>query len=436
MNRRLLLLSIGLLLIGGTLGVPSLAAADSPQPDIQNCIQHERHDAYQTASDDVIVSVGQTDNNSIVRYTFIGTSGEPQFSVSTPRGLIITNASGFEIDNKNVERNYNADRPWIEVSLGSPYANISYTASEHHVVVPTIDSRDVELFHQPVSTGYAGAEYILLGDYELATAKEGCQRIRIVVPDSVSLSRSPDAYAEAIATAGSELSIGPKYRVVTGFVAPTDTGKRNGLTPNPIQDDQPAADFYISPRAKLTNPQNTWVHEYIHTRQTTLRQRWVAEGSATYFTAQYSVEKGWISARERDRYFAKRAAPNGTPDMANIRAPEYIRGAFFMMEVAEDVEKTNTSIEDVYRAVNTGTNSYRQPKRVGTDDFERAVESETNQSVSYSNPMVEPVKISYMVIPDWWPESLKEGAWIQLIIVSLFVGTVMYSIRDGLNDNQ
>jgi len=409
--------------------VPSVATADSPQPAIQNCIQHDRHDAYQAAGDDVVVSVAQTDNSSVVRYTFIGTSGEPQFSVSTPRGLTITNASGFEINNGNTERNYNADRPWIEVSLGSPYPNISYTASEHNTVVPTVDSQDVELFHQPTPTGYAGAEYVLLGDYELATAKKGCQRIRIVVPDSVSLSRSPEAYAEAIATAGSELSIGPKYRVVTGFVAPADTGGRNGMVPRRGNENRAAADFYISPQAKLTNPQNTWIHEYIHTRQTTPRQRWVSEGAATYFTAQYSVDAGWITPRERDRFFAQRATPNGTPDAANIKYPEYIRGAFFMMEVTEDVEGTNATIEDVYRAVNTGPESYRQPESVDTEDFERVVESKTNRSVSYSDPMEEPVRVSYMVIPDWWPEPLKEQPVIEIVVTVLFGFTGSYLIK-------
>ena len=432
MNRRLLFFSIGLLFVAGTLGVPSVATADSPQPDIQNCIQHERHDAYQAAGDNVVVSVTQTDNNSIVRYTFIGTSGDSQFSVSTPRGLTITNASGFEIDNGNAERDYNADRPWIEVSLGSPHANISYTASEQHAVVPTVDSREVELFHQPMPTGYAGAEYVLLGDYELGTAKEDCQRIRIVVPDSVSLPRSPDAYAESLATAGSDLSIGPKYRVVTGFVAPIDTGDRNGMVPELSDENRPAAEFYISPQARLTNPENTWLHEYIHTRQTTTSKGWVTEGSATYFTARYSVEAGWITPREYDQFFAQRATSNGTPDSANIRDPEYIRGAFFLMGVAEDVEDSNTTIENVYQEVNTGTYSYRRPESIDAGDFERAVESKTNRSVSYSNPMDKAVWVSYMVIPEWWPEPLKEQPLIRYVVTALFVFTGLYLIRGDL----
>lgn len=250
MSRNLFYLSIAVLLVATTVGIPSAAATDSSHPDIQQCVQHERHDAYQTAGDSVVVSVEQTATDSVVRYTFSGTSGDPQFTVSPPRGVTITNASGFEITNGNAEREYNADQPWIEASLGSPYSNITYTASDQHAVVPTIGSREVSLFHQPAPTGYAGAEYVLLGDYEIGTAKEGCQRIRVVVPDSVSLPRSPDAYAEALATAGSDLSIGPKYRVVTGFVAPKDTGQRNGMIPKWFDDVVVCAECVAMERSK------------------------------------------------------------------------------------------------------------------------------------------------------------------------------------------
>ena len=106
-----------------------------------------------------------------------------------------------------------------------------------------------------------------------------------------------------------------------------------------------------------------------------------------------------------------------------------------MMEVTEDVEGTNATIEDVYRAVNTGPESYRQPESVDTEDFERVVESKTNRSVSYSDPMDNPVSVTYLVTPQWVPQFLKANSMRQLAVIILSLGIIGWGTWSYLNDD-
>jgi hypothetical protein len=338
-----------------------------------------------------------------------------------------------DIKEKTIERTYNADRPWVEVVLGSPYPNISYVGNADHAVVPTIESEDVSLYHQPKNAGFAGTHLVLLGSYQMGTAYEGCQRIRVVAPSDVDLPRSPTAYAEALATVGGKLEIGPRYRVVTAIVAPTNTGRRNGFAPRHEDSRRIGSEFYISPTARLGNTKNTWVHEYVHTRQLGPGPDWVIEGAATYLAGQISVAEGWVTPREYDKSFAKKAAPNGTPDTTKIRDPAYIRGAFFFMQMQQELNRTNATVEDIYREVNREAIRYGRTKSIEIEQFESAVESATNRSVEYSNPMYEPVRVVYMTGPSWWPDILREWATPPWMIVVSVVVLVVIWIYTGKN---
>lgn len=377
----------------------------------ESCIQHERQDAFRVPDNgNPVVSINQTSNQSIIRYSFRGTGGESMFGITLPDGVELVNSSGFKDDEGGLERKYNAENPWIELSTGSPLGNLSYSTSEQNVVVPLPHSEDVDLFFQPKPTGFVGAHFALLGDYTVGTAQNGCQSILVIVPESADLSKSPDKYAQVIATAGNELTIGPQYRLVTAFVAPSDTGERNGFTPRRLDGERPAAEFYISPESQFTVARNTWIHEYIHTRQMTYNPRWMSEGSATFFAAQVSVDQGWISPRQYDSFFARYASPDGVPETSEIADPEYFHGAFFFMQVEEDLRGTNTSAEEVYRKLNVRSFEDRRSERIGAGQVEAIVESETNSSVNYTDPMENSPHVVYLEGPSWLPHVFREEA--------------------------
>jgi len=354
-----------------------------------------------------IVTIQRTNNQSVIRYVFNGTGGKPMFSISLPEGVQITHSSGFSVSGSSVEREYNAETPWLEVELESPHGNLTYATSDENVVVPVFHSDDVDLFFQPNTTGYVGAQFALLGDYNVETAHAGCQRVQVVTPENADLHKNSDQYADAIATAGGKLAIGHRYRLVTAFVAPRDTGKRNGFTPERHDENGPAAEFYISPDSRLTTTKNTWIHEYIHTRQSVLYPQWMSEGAATYFAAHLSIAQGWISPRQYDRYLARNAAPNGAPMPTSTQDSEYIRGTFFFTQVEDDLHDDIAAVEGIYRRLNTRAMKDRGMDRIEASDFETAVESETNQSVQYSNPMYDSISVSYRSGPEGLPHLLR-----------------------------
>lgn len=402
MNRKIIVAVLCLVFLGSSLIGPGQSAV-SPDSDatVTSCIQHERQDAYRVPDDtDPIVTIHRTSNDSVIRYVFNGTGGDGTFGLTLPEGTRVTNTSGFSVEGDSAEREYNSQNPWIEIVLGSPQKGVEYSTTEQTVVVPLPQSDDVDLFFKPDTVGYVGAHFALLGEYNVGTAHTGCQRIHVVVPSNTNLKRA-DHYAQAIADAGSRLDIGHRYRLVTAFVAPVDTGNRNGFNPRRFDEKrEPSAEFYISPQSQLTNPKNTWIHEYIHTRQATSHPEWVVEGSATYFAAQLSVGQGWISPRQYDRFFAKRAIPNGSPQPLQEGMAPYIHGAFFFSQLDEDLRDSDVSAEDIYRQLNQQAMSGRGSGNFGASEIEAVVESKIHESVNYSNPMSDPVPIVYL----GWPE--------------------------------
>lgn len=417
------ILALSILLFSSSFLGPGPAATNIDDTTATgSCIQHERHNAFQVADDsEPVVTIHRTDNQSVIRYVFNGTGGKSMFSISLPEGLQVTNRSGFSMSGRSAEREYNAHSPWIEIKLGSPHGNLTYATSDENVVVPIFRSDDVDLFFQPNTTGYVGSHFALLGDYEVEIAHEGCQRVQVVTPESADLHKNADQYADAIATAGGKLAIGHRYRLVTAFVAPRDTGKRNGFTPERHDENGPAAEFYISPDSRLTTTKNTWIHEYIHTRQSTLYPQWMSEGAATYFAAHLSITQGWTTPRQYDRYLARNSAPNGAPKPTASQDVEYIRGTFFFTQVEDDLHDDVAAVESIYRRLNTRAMEDRGMDRIEPSDFETAVESETNQSVQYSNPMYDSISVSYLLGPEGLPHLLR----VHFPRISKYIASVM-----------
>lgn len=332
-------------------------AATDHQVSADDCIQHERH-GERTAIDGSgpVVTLSRTANDTVVHYSFNETNSGLVFSL--PEGSQVINSSGFQIAGDYVEREYNAEDPKLTVQYTGPLENISYPATEDHFVFPLPYSESTTLQFRTNETAYIGARFALLGEYEIATAEAGCQQIQIVKPTGVSV--DADRYAQVLAEASHDLDIGPRYKVVTAFVAPQDTGKRDGYAPKAIgEGTHVAAEFLVSPGSKIESPRNTLVHEYVHTRQATIRPKWVSEGLATYFTIVLGVENDWISGWEADAFYAADAAGNRTvaADVDELMVP-YVRGAFFFDSLSKELEGTNASVETVYREINVA--NYRQ----------------------------------------------------------------------------
>lgn len=139
--------------------------------------------------------------------------------------------------------------------------------------------------------GHAGQWFVFLGPTETRTRTAHGQTFSLVVPEAASLAESPATILDSLTAASDQLRVGDRDENVTVFAAPTsvDWGVR-GLQ---FGD----ADMWVRDVEPLDGPDNTWLHEYTHTRQdfeTARSAEWLTEASATYYGALLTLEQDRI----------------------------------------------------------------------------------------------------------------------------------------------
>lgn len=115
------------------------------------------------------------------------------------------------------------------------------------------------------------------------------QTISLVVPEAASLTASESDIEATLTGAARSLSIGEVDPEVTAFAAPKPI-RSGGLAFG--------SSFWTSADSKVNKAGNTWIHEYVHTRQsfsTTRNTSWVTEGMATYYGAYLTYLQGRVS---------------------------------------------------------------------------------------------------------------------------------------------
>jgi hypothetical protein len=140
-------------------------------------------------------------------------------------------------------------------------------------------------------SGAVGDAMAYLGTGERYTRTANGQEIALVVPDAASLSTPPEEVLDAL-SAASALRIGGRDERVVMIAAPT--GPEWG--PSGLQYGENAA--WVRDDATFSEPDNTWLHEYVHTRQafeTEPSARWLVEGSARYYAARLALEEEFVS---------------------------------------------------------------------------------------------------------------------------------------------
>lgn len=183
----------------------------------------------------------------------------------------------------------------------TPSIDITGSSTDQDVGVERANTVDGE--------GVAGSHMAYLGAYtEYTGAAEG-QEFRLIVPDAANLEEDPAAIVEALEAAAHRLSIGEPTPQVLAFAAPTAD---HTWAPAGLQRGD-AGDMWVRDVERLGTNRDTWVHEYVHTRQryahsedshtgTTAGTRWTYEGMAEYYAALLPYEAGDITYREfRDK---------------------------------------------------------------------------------------------------------------------------------------
>ncbi|MFB6087894.1 MAG: hypothetical protein ABEJ85_05180 [Haloarculaceae archaeon] len=202
-------------------------------------------------------------------------------------------------------------------------------------------------------TGVVGTQYALLGDHDAVTRRTLTgRRLRLVVPAGTEIAAGRGAVLDALAGASRRLNVGDRDAVALGFAV---SGVREGGGSVPARDE-----FWVNADAPLTDPENPWLHEYVHTRQSftlATNMRWFREASAEYYAARLSYEQGLI---ERERLHDKL---DGPPSDATLTAPASWtdpqtprrKGARVLAVLDHRIRSATygfRSLEDVFRRLN------------------------------------------------------------------------------------
>jgi hypothetical protein len=213
---------------------------------------------------------------------------------------------------------------------------------------------------------------VYLGPSETHRRRAHGQTFTLVVPEQATLTASPEAILDSLAAAADGLRVGDRDDSVTVFAAPTasvEWGVR-GLQYG-------EADMWVRDFERLSTADNTWLHEYVHSRQefrTTTRTAWTREATATYYAALLTLEQDRIDfGAFRARLFAGTRQPQADAVLARPstwgNAAQYHKGALVVGDVDRRIRLASNgtrSFQSVLAAMNAAEGTVDEETFLGT----------------------------------------------------------------------
>ena len=141
--------------------------------------------------------------------------------------------------------------------------------------------------------GIASTHMAYLGPYTDYTGSAAGQEFRLVVPDAADLREDPEDILATLEAAARRIAIGERDTDVFVVAAPTaeHTWGSAGLQRGD------GGDMWVRDAERLGTSRDTWIHEYVHTRQRydpAAETRWTIEGLADYYAGLLPYEAGEI----------------------------------------------------------------------------------------------------------------------------------------------
>lgn len=196
---------------------------------------------------------------------------------------------------------------WVDVenwTLANPRRDFAYRDADRNEWVYSWEPTDLVEQHARVdgeAGGFAGSAVVYLGPFETSVTNATDQQFRLIRPKSARMNESTDRVLGALASAAAQLSVGARDDVVNVFVGPEPL-RYGGTTASGIDGIQ---DFWVSEGAHVGTSPNTWIHEYVHTRQSFVlgdEMTWFREASASYYAAVCAMRTP-VSERTAYRQF-------------------------------------------------------------------------------------------------------------------------------------
>ncbi|MFO7925593.1 MAG: double zinc ribbon domain-containing protein [Halobacteriota archaeon] len=143
------------------------------------------------------------------------------------------------------------------------------------------------------------------------------------------------------------LDIGPRNNEVLMIAAPSRESNW-GPTGTQFGDEG----FWVLDRTKLAHPNNTWIHEYVHTRQNFEWDEsllWLIEGTANYFAAWAGVTLGLIDFEWFYSHLTRTPDPDAIlsdPETWASYQTKYTKGAVVTTALAAELlERSNGRVD-------------------------------------------------------------------------------------------
>ncbi|MFB6173217.1 MAG: PGF-CTERM sorting domain-containing protein [Halobacteriales archaeon] len=209
--------------------------------------------------------------------------------------------------------------------------------------------------------GYVGEWMAYLGEVRTHERTAHGQQFTLVVPERASLAESPESVLDSLSAASDQLRVGNRDPRVNVFAAPTTTVQW-GVRGLQYGD----RDMWVRDVERLATAENTWLHEYVHTRQdyeTTPSARWTTEAFATYYAALLAYEQdrvGYDAFRETLRPGTVRPQSEAvlTEPSTWASAANYLKGSLVAANVDRRIRlatDSTRSLQAVFSELNAAS---------------------------------------------------------------------------------
>jgi PGF-CTERM protein len=260
----------------------------------------------------------------------------PTVSLSTPASQVQSPTSGLVFADPG---------PWAIVRLPSSTTRYSGRGT----------APEFEWGWRVDGAGAVGESIAYLGDHETIRREASGQTLRLVVPAEADLAAPPGEVLTSLADASRALAVGERDPELFFVAAPTNRVQWAVEGVNVGQ-----ADVWVRDDTPLDHPDNTWLHEYVHTRQDYAlgpEVRWFTQASATYYGALLTLEQGRIGFDEFRRFLA---VGEGRPQADSVlgrpatwaNGAEYTKGALVAGELDRRLRLAGGSLDEVFRRMN------------------------------------------------------------------------------------
>ncbi|WP_336359115.1 hypothetical protein [Haladaptatus sp. ZSTT2] len=247
---------------------------------------------------------------------------------------------------------------------------------EEHTLRP-FEQRDAGVTIATDGPGVVGKRYALLGPYDQYQRTTGDETVRLVIPRGAETAADPTHILDAVSESSASLDIGQPRGTVLLFALP-DPARRGGESFLRMRE------LWVHADSRLDTPNNVWLHEYVHTRQTfTLapEMQWLREASAEYYGARLAEKQGLVSEHEAQQFVTKSGYEDAVlaePASWDDRAVPYTKGMRTLAALDERIQTATDgerSLADVFTRLNEydGTVTY--------EVFEQTVESVAGESM-------------------------------------------------------